>query len=337
MSVFQKAIKKGSFLRMAIIGPSGSGKSYTSLILASSITKLTGGEIAAIDTEHGSLKKYADQFDFSVVETDTFSIPTYINLIKEAERNGFKVLIIDSLSHAWFGKEGALETVEKVATRMKTSNTFAAWKEVTPLQNQLIDTILASNMHIIATMRSKTEYIIESNDKGRMSPKKIGLAPIQREGVEYEFDIVAEMTIDNNMIITKTRDPELANSVIEKPTGELAVTILKWLGENPNTSSTISNIPKKMNKKDDEANKITTKLDTSSHLNTNATDFLSDEEAKQLWEIAKKSGHTTQSAKDILKNVFGINSFKTIPRIISKNIEKEFSEPVGFNKAKEMM
>jgi len=223
--IFEKATKTQCKLRMAIIGSSGCGKTYTSLLLASEL----GKKIALIDTERRSARKYSDIFDFNVLELDNFHPNHYIQAIDLAEKDGFKVLIIDSLSHAWNGTNGALNLVDQAASRMRTSNSFAAWRQVTPLHNKLIDTILKSNLHIIVTMRAKTEYSVEKDEKGKTVIRKIGLQPIQREGLEYEFDICGDMDITNNMVISKTRCSSLQQAVIPKPGKELALTLKEWL------------------------------------------------------------------------------------------------------------
>jgi hypothetical protein len=143
-------------------------------------------------------------------------------------------LILDSLSHAWIGKDGALEQIDRIAKRSPSSNTFAAWPDVTPLHNQLIEAMLLCQSHLIVTMRSKTEYIIEEyEDKGRKKtrPTKVGLAPIQRDGLEYEFDVVGDMDRDNNLIVTKSRCPDLFGRIIHKPGKDLAYTLRAWMGE----------------------------------------------------------------------------------------------------------
>jgi hypothetical protein len=222
--IFKRATKKDSKLRLGLIGPAGSGKTYTALTVA----KHFGGRVAVIDSEHGSASKYADLFDFDVLELASFSPNDYTKAINEAEQAGYDFLIIDSWSHAWLG---ALSLVDKATARMKSGNSFAAWREVTPLHNQMVDTIMASKLHIIATLRSKTEYVLEENDRGKKVPRKVGMAPIQRDGVEYEFDVVCDMDWANNLIVTKTRCPELAGAVIHKPDKKLADVLKAWLGE----------------------------------------------------------------------------------------------------------
>jgi len=225
---FHKAQRAQRKARIALIGPSGSGKTYTALTLAKGLAG-EGGRIAVIDTENNSAALYADEFEFDVLNLDTFSPEVYIQAIRAAEAAGYDVLIIDSLSHAWAGKDGALEQVDKVARRMQTTNTFAAWREVTPMHNALVDAMVRCKCHLIVTMRAKTEYVVEKDEKGKSTPRKVGLAPIQRDGLEYEFDIVADMDIDNNFIVSKTRYKPLAGAVISKPKADLGREILAWL------------------------------------------------------------------------------------------------------------
>ena len=227
MSLFKKATKEKSKLRMAIIAPSGGGKTFTALSLAVSL----GKRVAVIDTERGSAAKYSDKFAFDTLELESFSPTNYIMAVKAAEAEGYDVVVIDSLSHAWNGKDGALEQVDKAKARSSTGNSFTAWRDVTPLHNKLVDTIISAKMHVIATMRAKTEYVIEKNDQGKMVPRKVGMAPIQRDGMEYEFDVVADMNLDNQLIVTKTRCSVLNGAVVPKPGAELAKTLNDWLSD----------------------------------------------------------------------------------------------------------
>jgi hypothetical protein len=223
---FQKATKKQARLRMALIGISGSGKTYSAL----NVAKHLGGRVAVIDTERGSASKYADLFEFDVLEPDTFSPMTYVEAIKAAEAAGYDILIIDSLSHAWSGKDGALEQVDRAAKRSNSGNSFAAWRDITPQHNALVDAMIGSRCHVIATMRAKTEYVQERNEKtGRSEIRKVGLAPVQRDGLEYEFDVVGDMTIDNDLVITKSRCPKLTGMVVNKPGQETADVLKAWL------------------------------------------------------------------------------------------------------------
>jgi hypothetical protein len=225
--MFTKATKSQSRGRIAFMGSSGSGKTYTSLKVAEVLAQ--GGKVAVIDSERGSASKYASIFDFDVLNLDAFSPEVYIQAILAAETAGYAVCVIDSLTHAWSGVGGALEMVDQAVARSRSSNSFAAWREVTPVHNRLVDTMLRSRCHIITTMRTKTEYVLEEDARGKKTPRKIGMAPIQRDGMEYEFDIVGDMDADNRLIISKTRCPELRRAVIETPGKEFATTILNWL------------------------------------------------------------------------------------------------------------
>lgn len=227
MAGFVKATKQKSSLRMALIGPSGSGKTFSALKIATAM----GGRIAVVDTERGSASKYSDIFDFDVLEPAIFSPATYCAAIEEAGNAGYDTLIIDSLSHAWMGKGGALEMVDNAAKRTQ-GNSFAAWRDVTPEHNRLVDTILSCPCHLIATMRSKTEYSVDKDEKtGKTHVRKIGLAPIQRDGLEYEFDVVADMDLENNFIVSKSRCSELSGAVIAKPGENVAEVLKAWLSD----------------------------------------------------------------------------------------------------------
>ncbi len=228
MSMFKKATKEKSKLRMAIIAPSGGGKTFTALSMAVAL----GKKVAVIDTERGSAAKYSKEFPFDVLELESFSPTNYIMAVKAAEAEGYDVLVIDSLSHAWSGKDGALEQVDKAKARSQSGNSFTAWRNVTPLHNKLVDTIIGAKMHIIATMRAKTEYVMEKDEAtGKIKPRKIGIAPVQREGMEYEFDVVATMDMDNQLIVDKTRCSVLNGAVIAKPGADLAKVLNEWLSD----------------------------------------------------------------------------------------------------------
>jgi hypothetical protein len=223
--MYKKATKYPSKLRMALVGPSGSGKTYSALRVAAAM----GSRVALIDTEHGTSRAYAHIFNFDMVELDSFHPLQYVEAIRAAERGGYDVVIIDSLSHAWTGKNGALDLVDKAAKRSKTHSTVTAWRDVTPLHNALVETILQAQIHVIATLRAKTKYVLEQDEKGKAQVKKVGLEAVQREGLEYELDVVADLDIDNNLIISKARCPELNRRVFHEAGEELAAILIQWL------------------------------------------------------------------------------------------------------------
>lgn len=228
---FKKATKEQSKLRLALIGPAGSGKTYSSLRIASGLVG-ENGKIAVIDTERGSASKYAHKFNFDVLELEDFSVENYISAIHAAQDAGYDCLIIDSLSHAWSGKGGLLEFVDTVTARSRSHNAFSeGWRAATPKHNDFVDTMLNTRLHLIVTMRSKTEWIVEKDNQGKSVPRKIGLQPIQRNGLEYEFDVVGDIDLDNRYIISKTRCEDLNGKVIDKPGEALAETLRAWLSD----------------------------------------------------------------------------------------------------------
>lgn len=203
---FKKAERTQSRLRMALIGPSGSGKTMTALKVARGVAG-EAGKIALIDTERGSASKYSDETDFDALELDDFAPKRYIEAIEAAAAGGYDVLIIDSLTHAWSGRGGILEMVDKAKRNDRNNNAFGAWKDATPLHNRLLDSMLGSPCHVIATMRSKTDYaqVPDPQREGKTKIEKVGIGAIQRDGVEFEFDIIGELDSDNLLTITKTR------------------------------------------------------------------------------------------------------------------------------------
>lgn len=132
-----------------------------------------------------------------------FTPQRYLEAIALAEENNVSFLIIDSLSHAWSGEGGMLDLQAKVSQRI--GNSYTAWREVTPLHNKLVDKILQCNMHVAITLRSKSEYVIEDNDKGKKTPRKIGMAPVFRDGIEFETTIFFELAQDHTVCATKDR------------------------------------------------------------------------------------------------------------------------------------
>lgn len=219
--MFKKAQRKQAKLRLALAGPSGSGKTYSSLQMAKGL----GKKIALIDTEHGSASLYADAADFDVMELHPpYSPERFIEAIKAAEDACYDVLIIDSYSHEWTGAGGCLEINEEIAKAKYKGNTWSAWNETTPRHRRLIDKMLTSPLHIICTMRSKTETVQGEGKK----VVKLGLKSEQREGTDYEFTVVLDIAHDGHMAVASKdrtglfQQPEL----ITEATGEK---LLSWL------------------------------------------------------------------------------------------------------------
>ncbi len=227
---FKKAVRTQRPLRMAIYGPSGSGKTLTSLIIG---RELAGpdGTMAVIDTERASANIYAKGYDFQTADLSDYAHSDYIKLIDQAK--GYDVLIIDSISHAWEGKGGILELVESVTQGQSgKKDSFRAWGDprVKNAENSLWDAVLGFPGHVIVTMRAKTAYE-RSVENGKAKIVKLGLEPKQRSGIEFEFDIIAEMDKENWLEIDKARDPEgtLEGHRIHKPGIKFAKMLKSWL------------------------------------------------------------------------------------------------------------
>lgn len=223
---FKKATKTETLLRIGISGAAGSGKTFSALKIAMGI----GGRIAVIDTERKSASLYADKFDFDTMQIEPPYTPDkYIEAIKLAERSGYSTIIVDSLSHAWAGSGGLLDMHDAIQKSSKGGNSFTAWKEITPLQNKLLDTITGSTCHIIVTMRAKQDYVIENNS-GRNQVRKVGLAPVQREGVEYEFSVYIELSQDHIGVATKDRT-DLFDGKCFVPSEQTGRQLVEWLNK----------------------------------------------------------------------------------------------------------
>jgi hypothetical protein len=168
-----------------------------------------------------------------------YSPSSYTAMIKAAERQNYDICIVDSLSHAWSGSGGALEIVDRKTAAGRSGNAFTdGWREVTPMHNAMLDAILGSTMHVICTMRSKMEYVMEQNDKGKMVPRKIGMGPVQRAGMEYEFDIVGDIDqASHACTVSKTRCKAITDAIITKPGLDLARPIWVWLNKGTEASA----------------------------------------------------------------------------------------------------
>lgn len=229
INCFVKAERKKSKLRLCLTGVSGSGKTYSSLKLA----KGMGGKIAFIDTESGSAQLYSNIAEFDVLELSApYSPSRYIEAITKAEEANYNILIIDSLSHAWAAEGGVLDIVDKLSQASNSKNSFMSWNKGTKEQNSLVDAILTSSLHIICCLRSKTAYELVDTGNGRKAPKKFGLAPVQRENLEYEFSAVLDISRDSHLAsVSKNRTTLFKDEtpfVITEKTGK---DFIKWLDQ----------------------------------------------------------------------------------------------------------
>jgi AAA domain len=235
------AARESILLRAALCGPTGSGKTKTGLILGSRIVERLGiGPLYVIDSESRSALRYAYsprskqgyRFKHVPMPEDDFSPAAYTAALDYCESQGAGVILIDSLSHAWNGINGVLEQVDLVSDRSRSKNTFSeGWKTMTPIHNRLIQRVLSSSAHVIFTLRAKVDWVVQENERGKREPMKVGLAPIQREGIDYEPDLFFDMTVpDNNLIVGKSRCDRLTpGEAIKRPGPEFADVVIEWM------------------------------------------------------------------------------------------------------------
>lgn len=216
---FKPAETVQSRVRLALTGPTGSGKTYTALAIASAL----GGRIAVIDTEHGSAALYKKQFSFDVVNLTKYTPRYYVQLIEEAAKQGYDTCIVDSLSPSWNSTGGILEIA---------GGNIRGWKDATPEYNSLVQALIAqrTKMHVICTLRSKMKHALETDEStGRLVVKKLGLEPIHRDELPYEFDIIGDLSADHSISFSKTRCSALDGMSFAKPGPEVAAIITEWL------------------------------------------------------------------------------------------------------------
>lgn len=223
---FKKATKHAAKLRLGIAGPSGSGKTYGALTIASGM----GGNIAVIDTENGSASLYSNRFQFDVLElAPPFSPERYIEAIAAA--SSYDVLIIDSVTPEWDGPGGILDIHDKTTKASKSGNSYTAWADVTPRHNALLNAILRAPIHIITTLRSKTEYVLQDVG-GKSVPRKVGMAPIQRAGFEYELTTVLELALDGHLLTASKDRTGLFDGADPAPiTKDTGARLMTWLND----------------------------------------------------------------------------------------------------------
>lgn len=223
----RKAEKRKVKLKLGISGPSGSGKTMGALALAKNLWP--DAKVCVVDTENESASLYADEFNFDTIPLSApYSSDRYQACINAAVSAGYEVLILDSITQQWDGDGGILRRKEELDQR-PGANSYTNWSKFTPEHTQFIEAIKQAPIHIIATMRSKQDYILEQNDKGKAKPVKMGMAPIQREGFDYEFSIVFDVQMDHKAVTTKNRTGLFGNKPIDLAKPDTAKAIREWL------------------------------------------------------------------------------------------------------------
>ena len=220
----RQASRKKSKIRLGLQGPSGSGKTYSSLLIAYGLCK-DWSKIAVIDTESNSADLYSHLGPFNVVNlSQPFTPEKYIDAIKLCEKS-MEVIIIDSVSHEWEGIGGVLNIHAGM-----TGNSFTNWGKLTPRHNAFIQSMLQSKVHVIATIRSKQDYVLNEKN-GKVIPEKVGLKGVTREGLDFELTIVLNLDMKNNALCTKDRTGLFFSEGEFTPTVETGSKILAWCNE----------------------------------------------------------------------------------------------------------
>jgi len=217
--IIRKATRKKAKLRLAIASPSGGGKTMSALLLAYGMMKEAyptlaneqiWDKIGVVDTEEGSAELYVGVEkhgvrigDFNYIRISNNYDPVhYVNAIHAFEQAGAEVIILDSLSHAWAAQGGLLDKQNKLAEADKNKNSYTAWRTITPQHDAFVAAMLQSPCHIIGTLRSKTEYAMQLGVNGKQQVVKLGMAPVQREGLIYEFTVFFDINSDNHLAST---------------------------------------------------------------------------------------------------------------------------------------
>lgn len=217
----RRATRKQAKIKLAMEGVSGSGKSMSSLLLASGMTDWS--KIAVIDTENHSADLYAHLGEYNVLQlSKPFTPERYITAITTCEDAGMEVIIIDSITHEWDGAGGILDQHGNMP-----GNSFTNWAKMTPRHNAFVQKILESPCHIISTIRTKQDYVL-SERNGKMVPEKVGLKGITRDGMDYEFTVVFSVDIKHLAKASKDRTGLFMDQPEEVITAEHGKRILQW-------------------------------------------------------------------------------------------------------------
>lgn len=231
-----RATREKSKLRIALAGVSGGGKTLGALLLASGLTGGDFSKVCLIDTEHRRGELYANRSDLGIGEfwyielKAPYSPDRYKECVDAAVQKVGPdgVVIVDSLSHAWNSSGGVLEIKAGIAAQ-PNKNSYTAWDEAGRIQNNFINYLLSVNCHTICTLRVKQDYVLTENDRGKQVPVKVGLAPVQRDDVEYEFDIM--FTIGRDHIATTSKDVTFLDGFGAVITPELGQQLAEWAND----------------------------------------------------------------------------------------------------------
>lgn len=234
--VMEDAAREMAYIKVMISSPSGGGKTMGALLMARGLCD-AWNQICIIDTENKSGALYVGSVVDGVkigkyktiILQAPYTVGRYVQAMEMAEKAGIRVIIIDSLSHAWTAEGGLLDLHTKITAASRSGNSYTAWKDVTPLHAKLIERIQTCSMHVILTARSKMEHTLEKTDKGT-APKKVGMGIIFRDGIEYEVSIAFEIDQASHVAqVTKDRTMVFADSPYMTLSVDTGKQIRAWL------------------------------------------------------------------------------------------------------------
>lgn len=237
----RQATRKKAKIRLGLSAISGGGKTYSALLIAFGMCN-DWAKVAVIDTENNSADLYANLGGYNVLPLEAPYTPErYIEAIKDCESAGMEVIIIDSITHEWDGKGGILEISNSM-----TGNSYTNWAKLTPRHQAFIDTILQSKCHVITTVRRKQDYEMTTNSSGKLTPQKIGLKEVTREGFEYELTLNLELDINHNATCSKDRTGLFSGKPEFKPSEETGRIIAEWCESGLDVSEAINDAISKL-------------------------------------------------------------------------------------------
>lgn len=228
--------------RLLLAAPSGAGKTKTGLIIATVLAADDDGSIVVIDTEKESALTYADDFDFKHIPwRPPYDVAELAETITDAGRT-FSVVMVDSMSHFWRKAGGTLDVA---------GGKFGGWKKARPLQEDLVDAILACDAHVILCARSKQAHVQEEDERGRQVVKKLGMAAQQDDDLEYEMNIGCEIDMEHTIAVSKSRCDAVpvGRQFTAGHAGELAELYRDWLkvGEPPAPQAAVDALMARIN------------------------------------------------------------------------------------------
>lgn len=240
----EKATRERIAVKIALMSPSGGGKSYSALRLATGMVNEmkktntlngTNSKILFANTEGPRGRYYADEFNYDIVDLEPpYNPELFIDLINYAVDEKYSVLIIDSSSAEWEGRGGCLELQQQAGGK------YQDWKFVSPRHEKFIDTLAYSPIHVIATMKGKDQYEVEKDDRGRVSVKKLGVGAAQRNGFEFYFTTTFNIDRDSHMAKCEKDNTHIFEksgaTILDESYGEK---IIQWAnsGESENVTS----------------------------------------------------------------------------------------------------